>query len=96
MANVSRAFFSRVIPGYLYPGSSEPWWMTGFAYGDAVSVTAQSVGGLYGDTPGVLQVRDVRVRRPRSGGGPTLLFTVSNVGGTPIPGYGVGIGWISN
>ena len=69
--------------------------MTGFAYGDVVSVTAQSVGGLYGDTHGVLMVDNVRVDHPRDGGGPTLLFRVNNVGGTPVPGYGVGVGWIS-
>jgi hypothetical protein len=58
-------------------------------------VTAQSVGGLFGDTHGVLTVDNVRVDRPRSGGGPTLLFRIRNVGATPVPGYGFGVGWIS-
>lgn len=97
MATVDRALFGWVGPGtYFSPGESHEWWMTGFDYGDAVSVTAHSVGGLYGEMHGVLQVDDVRVDRPRSGGGPTLLFRVSNVGGTPVPGYGVAVGWISS
>jgi hypothetical protein len=96
MASVHRAFFSHVESGYFYPGTSRNWWMTGFGYGDVVSVTAQSVGGLYGDTHGVLMVDNVRVDRPRSGpGGPTLLFRINNVGATPVPGYGVGVAWIS-
>lgn len=96
MASVHRAFFGHVESGYFYPGTSRDWWMTGFNYGDVVSVTAQSVGGLYGEEHGVLMVDNVRVDRPRGGpGGPTLLFRINNVGGTPIPGYGVAVGWIS-
>jgi hypothetical protein len=96
MASVHRAFFSWLGPGtYFNPGESHNWWMTGFDYGDVVSVTAQSVGGLYGDTHGVLMVDNVRVDRPRGPGGPTLLFRINNVGGTPVPAYGFGVGWIS-
>jgi hypothetical protein len=58
MASVHRAFFSHVESGYFYPGTSRDWWMTGFDYGDVVSVTAQSVGGLYGEEHGVLRVDD--------------------------------------
>ena len=64
MASAQRAFFGHVESGYFYPGTSRNWWMTGFGYGDVVSVTAQSVGGLYGDEHGVLMVDNVRVDRP--------------------------------
>jgi hypothetical protein len=96
MPTVQRAFFSHIESGYFYPGTNRNWWMTGFSYGDVVSVTAQSVGGLYGETHGVLSVDNVRVDRPRSGpGGPTLLFRVNNVGLTPVPAYGVAVAWIT-
>ena len=50
MASVHRAFFGHVESGYFYPGTSRNWWMTGFDYGDVVSVTAQSVGSTVKST----------------------------------------------
>jgi hypothetical protein len=96
MATVNRAFFSWVGANgaYFPPGGVHDWWMTGFKYGDAMSVTAHPVTGDPNDPHRVLQVDDVRVDGVPSGG-PTLLFRVRNVGVTHMPAYGVGIGWIS-
>jgi hypothetical protein len=76
----------------LYPGEAHYWWMTGFSYGNAVSVTAHPVIG-----PPVsrqLEVQDVRVEGTSTG--LTLLFTVKNVGPDSVPGYGVGFGIIAD
>jgi hypothetical protein len=43
MATVKRLFLSTV--GNLPPGGSQGWWMVGFKYGDAMSVTAHPVTG---------------------------------------------------
>lgn len=92
MANVFHAFASWVGVGsdQLNPGQAHSWWMVGFNYGDAISVTAHPVIG-----PPVnrqLAVQDVRVQGTSTGR--TLLFTVRNVGPDPVPGYGVGFGLI--
>jgi hypothetical protein len=68
--------------------------MVGFKYGDALSVTAHPVTGNPDATHRVLAVENIRVDGAPSGG-LTLLFTVRNVGGFSVPGYGVGISYIS-
>jgi hypothetical protein len=95
MATANRAFFSWVGPGesYFLPGQVHNWWMTGFVYGDAMTVTAHPVVGDPEDPHRVLMVDNVRVDGMPTG--LTLLFRVNNVGSSPIPGYGVAIGWIS-
>jgi hypothetical protein len=67
--------------------------MVGFQYGDALSVTAHPVIGNPNALHRVLTVENVRVDGTPTGR--TLLFTVRNVGGFSIPGYGVGISFIS-
>jgi hypothetical protein len=94
MATVNRAFFSWAGPGSLPPGGSHGWWMVGFKYGDALSVTAHPVTGNPNDPHRVLAVENIRVDGVPTGG-LTLLFTVRNAGGSPIPGYGVGVSYIS-
>ena len=94
MATVNRAFFSWSGAGGLPPGGSHGWWMVGFKYGDALSVTAHPVTGNPNAPHRVLTVENIRVDGTPNGGR-TLLFTVRNVGGFSIPGYGVGISYIS-
>jgi hypothetical protein len=95
MATVNRAFFSWVSgEGFDFaPGSAHSWWMTGFKYGDVLSVTAHSIVGNPLAPHRVLAVSDIRVDAQLTG--ETLLFTVRNVGSDSTPGYGVGISWIS-
>ncbi|HTF68254.1 MAG TPA: hypothetical protein VK638_36815 [Edaphobacter sp.] len=96
MATVNRAFFSWTSGpgGDFTPGSAHNWWMTGFKYGDVLSVTAHSVVGNPFAPHRVLAVENVRV--DGDPGGHTFLFTVRNVGSFSTPGYGVGISWISS
>jgi len=94
MATVNRAFFSWSGPGNFPPGGSHGWWMTGFKYGDALSVTAHPVTGNPNAPHRVLTVENVRIDGTPNGG-LTLLFTVRNTGGSSMPGYGVGISFIS-
>ena len=96
MATVQRSFFSWTGPGgsYFPPGGVHNWWMTGFKYGDAMSVTAHPVIGDPAALYRILQIDNVRIEgRPT---GLTLLFQVRNIGSYAIPGYGVGVGWISS
>lgn len=95
MATVNRAFFSWVGAGgsYFWPGSVHDWWMTGFSYGDAMSVTAHPVTGDPNAAHRVLQVEDVRIDGTPTGR--TLRFRVRNLGTSATPGYGVGIAYIS-
>jgi len=95
MATVNRAFFSWISQeGFdLAPGAAHSWWMTGFKYGDVLSVTAHSIVGNPFAPHRVLAVTDVRVDAQLTG--ETLLFTVRNVGSFSTPGYGLGISWIS-
>ena len=93
MATVNRAFFSWSGPGSLPPGGTHGWWMVGFKYGDAMSVTAHPVVGDPNALHRVLTVENIRI--DGTPGGLTLLFTVRNVGGFSIPGYGIGISYIS-
>lgn len=95
MATVNRAFFSWVGAGgsYFAPGSVHNWWMTGFAYGDAMSVTAHPVTGDPNAPHRVLKVEDVRIDGTPTGR--TLRFRVRNEGTSGTPGYGVGISFIS-
>ena len=76
------------------PGQAHGWWMTGFKYGDAMSITAHPVIGDPSALHRVLAVDSVRV--DGDPGGFTLRFTVRNVGNFSIPAYGPGIGWISS
>ncbi len=96
MATVNRAFFSWVGAGgaYFAPGSAHSWWMTGFKYGDALSVTAHPVVGDPDAAHRVLTVEDIRIDGTPTGR--TLRFRVSNVGTSAMPGYGVGIAYISS
>lgn len=96
MATVHRAFFSWFGYGgtYFAPGAAHGWWMTGFKYGDALSVTAHAVTGNPTHPHRVLMVDNVRTDSTPDGGH-TLQFRVNNVGFYPMPAYGVGIGWIS-
>jgi hypothetical protein len=96
VATVNRVFLSWTGSGgsYFLPGAVHNWWMTGFKYGDALSVTAHPVTGDPHDPHRVLSVDNVRVDGTPDGG-LTLRFRVNNVGGSPTPGYGVGIGLIS-
>ncbi len=93
MATVHRTFLSWTGPSSLNPGESHGWWMTGFSYGDAMSVTAHPVTGNPSATKRELAVENIRIEGRPSG--LTLLFTVRNVGSHSIPGYGVGISYIS-
>jgi hypothetical protein len=96
VATVNHAFFDWVGPegGDFLPGAAHYWWMTGFTYGSAVSVTAHSVVGDPEAPHRVLEVEDVRVDGDPHGF--TLLFTVRNVGAYSTPAYGLGISWISS
>jgi len=67
--------------------------MTGFAYGDAMSVTAHPVTGDPNAPHRVLKVEDVRIDGTPTGR--TLRFRVRNEGTSGTPGYGVGISFIS-
>jgi hypothetical protein len=69
--------------------------MTGFKYGDVLSVTAHPVTGDPTAPHRVLAVENMRIDGDPSGG-ETLLFTVRNVGLSSMPAYGVGISWISS
>ena len=60
MATVNRAFFSWAGPGSLPPSGSHGWWMVGFKYGDALSVTAHPVVGDPGALHRVLTVESLR------------------------------------
>lgn len=95
MATVNRAYFSWLGAGgtYFLPGAVHGWWMVGFDSGDALSVTAHPVIGNPLDPHRVLAVENVRIDGAPTGR--TLRFNVRNVGPSPTPGYGVGIGWIS-
>ena len=94
MATVNRAFFSWTATGaYFAPGATHSWWMTGFKYGDAMSVTAHPVIGDPSALHRVLAVENIRI--DGDPGGRTMLFTIRNVGSYPIPGYGIGISFIS-
>jgi hypothetical protein len=97
MATVNRGFLSWIGSGgtYFPPGAVHNWWMIGFGYGDALSVTAHPVTGDPRDPHRILAVDNLRIDGTPTGGR-TLLFRVTNVGATPIPGYGVGIAWISS
>jgi hypothetical protein len=98
MATVNRAFFAWTSSGPggdFASGAAHGWWMTGFKYGDALSVTAHPVTGNPNAPHRVLTVENVRIDGTPSGGR-TLLFTVRNVGAFSMPGYGVGISWISS
>jgi hypothetical protein len=96
VATVNRAFYSWFGSGgtYFPPGGQHNWWMVGFRYGDALSVTAHPVTGDPRDPHRVLLVDNVRI--DGSPTGLTLRFRVTNVGATRMPAYGVGIGWISS
>ena len=96
MATVVHALFSWVgADGSDFaPGAVHGWWMVGYSYGDALSVTAHPVTGNPEDLHRVLEVTDVVVDGDPSGG-LTLRFAVTNVGTTSIPAYGVGIGLIT-
>jgi hypothetical protein len=92
MANVSQYFASWVGAGSerLNPGQAHFWWMVGFNYGDAISVTAHPVIGP--PSTRTLKIEDVRIEGVPTGR--TLLFTVRNVGPDPIIAYGIGFGFI--
>ncbi len=96
MATNNHAFFSWVGAGgtSFPPGAVHDWWMIGFGYGDALSVTAHPVIGNPLDPHRVLTVDDVRIDGTPTGR--TLRFRVRNVGASSTPGYGVGIGWTSS
>jgi hypothetical protein len=74
MASVNRAFFSWTSSegGDFTPGSAHFWWMTGFKYGDVLSVTAHSVIGDPTAPHRVLAVENLRVDAQLSG--ETFLF----------------------
>jgi hypothetical protein len=80
MATVNRAFFSWVSgEGFEFtPGSAHSWWMTGFKYGDVLSVTAHSIVGNPLAPHRVLAVSDIRVDAQLTG--ETLLFTRAECG----------------
>jgi hypothetical protein len=93
MATAHRAFFSWTSSGEgndLGPGQAHGWWAVGFDYGDPITVTAHPVSGA--PWPYELAVESVRMQSNPGGG--TLLFRVRNVGTRPVPGYGVGFGWV--
>ena len=92
MATVSHHFGSWV-GGNLLPGQAHHWIYWGFQYGDMLSVSAHAVAGDPTVGERVLAVQDVRVEADPSGR--RLYFTVRNVGAAPVPGYGMGIGRIS-
>jgi hypothetical protein len=97
MATTSRYFFSWTSSGPggdFHPGATHGWWMTGFSYGDVLSVTAHPVTGDPTATHRVLTVEALRTDGT-PGGGRTLLFTVRNTGAFSMPGYGLGISRIS-
>jgi hypothetical protein len=98
VATVNRAFFSWTSSGPggdFSPAAAHGWWMTGFTYGDVLSVTAHPVTGNPSAPHRVLAVDNLCIDGTPTGGR-TLLFTVRNVGAFSMPGYGVGISWISS
>lgn len=80
----------------IFPGEAHNWWATaGFIkYGAVVSVTAYAVTGDPNDQSRQLEVRSLRTEG-HPDGGRTILFTVINVGPSPIPAYAVGISAIN-
>jgi hypothetical protein len=93
MANVSRVFGSWVGPDFA-PDERHYWSAWGFGYGDAVSVSAHPVTGApVGER--ILIVEDVRMEGDPSGDR-RCYFTVRNAGASHMPGYGVGVAWVSD
>jgi hypothetical protein len=94
MANVSRVFGSWASsgPGHDFPpGGTHGWVAWGYGYGDALSVTAHPVAGPPVDRALAIE----NVRSETHGTSREFSFTVRNVGSTSIPGYGVGVAWVS-
>ncbi len=74
----------------LLPGNTHQWIAWPINYGDALSVTASPVqGGLQH----VLAVENVQIQSDATGR--RIFYTVRNAGQTPVPGYAVGYGYIS-
>jgi hypothetical protein len=95
MATVSHVFGSWVSagPGHDFaPGATHGWIAWGYSYGDALSVTAHPVARA--SVRRALAVENVRSET--DGAARRLSFTVRNVGNAAIPGYGIGVGWISS
>jgi hypothetical protein len=95
MATVQHAFFSWVSSAGndMAPGDVHGWWLAPTFYGEAISLTAQPVVGNPADPSRTLAIENVRlVGEPN--GDRTLLFNVRNAGGSFIPAYGIGFGFI--
>jgi hypothetical protein len=95
MASVTLLFGTRVSTGPgddFEPGETHAWSAWGYSYGDAVSVTAHPVPDLAAWARRALVVENIHTETLRTG--VRLIFTVRNVGSTPIPRYGLGVGWI--
>ena len=95
MASVTLVFGTYVSTGPgddFEPGETHTWSASGYRYGDAISVTAHAVPDLAAGARRALIVENVHTETLRTGN--RLIFTVRNVGSTPIPRYGLGVGWI--
>jgi hypothetical protein len=95
MASVTLLFGTWVSTGPgddFEPGETHAWSAWGFSYGDAVSVTAHPIPDLAAWARRALIVENMHNETLRTG--VRLIFTVRNVGSTPIQRYGLGVGWI--
>jgi len=96
MATVTYWFGSWVAAGgasYLMPGATHHWVAWGpFSYGHSLVVTAHPV--VLAGVSRALAVEDIQIQG--DGSGRRIFYTVRNVGGEPVPGYGVGYTAISS
>jgi hypothetical protein len=94
MASVSYFFGSWVSSGNdLLPGQVHDWVLSGFNYGDDISLSVHPL--IEGDgTEQDLSVTAVTMQT--SSGGRRMLFTVENTGPNTVDGYGMGFGFISS
>jgi hypothetical protein len=94
MASVSYFFGSWVSSGNdLLPGQAHNWILSGFSYGDDISL---SVHPLI-DSSGIEQDLSVTtVTMQTSSGGRRMLFTIENTGPNAVDGYGMGFGYIAS
>lgn len=94
MANVSywRATWVDAGETGLLPGQEHHWVMSGFGFGDALSVTAAPFNSDAGDQ--ILMVNDIQSEADGSGGR-RLFFTIRNAGSTRAIAYGMNFSFIS-
>lgn len=94
MATVSYFFASWVsADNDLLPGQVHSWDLSGFNYGDDISLSVHPL--IEGDgSEQDLAVGNVKMQT--SSGGRRMLFTVTNTGPNSVDGYGMGFGLVSS